>query len=683
MKIKKKELRKGLAQLPINYPDPEILPDALPGGRIDMEAEMVQVELLCKRLAHNEVAVRDAALAEVPRYLTRLTVGMEQMEESYEEEILQVRTYFTEHPKAVNPYHYDNVPRALDEFREKFQQRERKERRRMALESLHLQRKREQLERESWGRFDVDVVPSSSTEVTEREEGKARVTTSDKYGLASSANGALSTAQEHRERYQTWVLTWSDLELVLLKLSRGIFFCLWHSDKPLVQLECAQRIANLLHAPRTIRCKNLFYGAIFRVLSREWPTIDRYRMDKYLALVRKLIFEWISLIKNLEETEEAVGGQDETLYLPRKGKTVSAGVAMENLKSKAAVSKSIKRARHVAEDMNPSEGHDKSEETADITASPTAIGIPRRYIKLYYSNRQVLMQTLLEFFYIFQEQIFPKRTSTGLTMHICDVAFDELSRACISRNLFLTLSAGIPLYAMSQGNYIEKRVLDNFFPPLAGGVYTKQREKQLFERKLHLVRGSRKSAAKKANTKKNTREQESRNEEEWHKEARKAAEGDTKTILLEIAKCCQLYAVARGTVYAVRVMFSEAELVLQQAADPDAHQSLTPIAQRRRLEKEIDEMNETRKIVKSERATLLQQKRKDKKQALFTKVKLQRKATREVHNGDDCSPEKGILEEGLRKKKKMPRNTKRKKNYQLTKKDLYSDHDDDDTHEKL
>lgn len=36
MKIKKKELRKREAQLPINYPDPTVLPEAVPGGVIDL-----------------------------------------------------------------------------------------------------------------------------------------------------------------------------------------------------------------------------------------------------------------------------------------------------------------------------------------------------------------------------------------------------------------------------------------------------------------------------------------------------------------------------------------------------------------------------------------------------------------------------------------------------------------------
>ncbi|CCW71677.1 unnamed protein product [Phytomonas sp. Hart1] len=612
MRIKKKDLRKGLAQLPINYPDPALQPGAEPaeGGPA--------VERICRRLAHGEAAVRSGALAELPAELAELAEKGDKIE----------KTEKSEEAAALSCHRLlHNIPRALDDFRARAAAAARSGR-------------------------DPLFPPTRDTE------------------------------------YRTIMTSWCEVELDFLKLSRGVFFCLWHSDKPLVQLECARRIAQLLHTIRSLRCKNLFYGAIFRVLSREWPTIDRYRMDKYLALVRMLIFEWISLLKNLEESEEEkdeeVGGSlDETSHVSKVEKMVLTETPMIKETSKATASKPAKRERNDEGNKNTFRKKNQSVESVGKTAPLTAIGIPFQYLERFYSNRRVLTQALLEFFYIFQEQIFPKSTSTGLTMHICDIAFDELSRASLSQELFITLSAGIPLYAMSQGNFIEKRVLDNFFPPLAGGVYTKQREEQLFEKKKQFVKASHKSSAKKKiNAKEITRKRGAVAEDEWRQEARKISEEDTKVVLSEMAKCCQLYATSRGTTYAVRTMFSEADLVLRQAADPDSYQSLSPFAQRRRLEKEIDEVNETRGMVKTERTAVHQLKKKEKKQALLTKAKLvKRKTTGGDRKGKEGGPENDILEEGLKKKKKVLRNTKRKKNYQLTKDDLYGDHDDDNTRE--
>lgn len=95
-----------------------------------------------------------------------------------------------------------------------------------------------------------------------------------------------------------------------------------------------------------------------------------------------------------------------------------------------------------------------------------------------YKRKPILQQSLNELAFLFHTHIFPSLTSTGLTMHICDVVFDELNRAFLSPSLFITLSVILPLYAMSQGNFVEKRVLDHFFPPLVGGSLSSRRVKQ-------------------------------------------------------------------------------------------------------------------------------------------------------------------------------------------------------------
>ncbi|RUP51385.1 LOW QUALITY PROTEIN: nucleolar protein,Nop52-domain-containing protein [Jimgerdemannia flammicorona] len=73
-----------------------------------------------------------------------------------------------------------------------------------------------------------------------------------------------------------------------LKLWKGLFYCFWMSDKPLVQQALADTLASLvLQMP----CHNAipFVGAFWETMAAEWYGIDRLRLDKYYLLLRKFI----------------------------------------------------------------------------------------------------------------------------------------------------------------------------------------------------------------------------------------------------------------------------------------------------------------------------------------------------------------------------------------------------------
>ncbi|CAM37728.1 conserved hypothetical protein [Leishmania braziliensis MHOM/BR/75/M2904] len=658
MKIKKKDLRKREAQLPINYPDPDVLPDSLPGGIINLETEMVQVEILCKRLAHNEVAVRDAVLAEVPHYLERLTDAMAEMEKAYEAEIAEVRAYFTTHPKTPNPYRYENLPLALQQFREKATEQERKDRRRMTMREFRHRQAQERRDKESYGRYGS---PAGDSVAGNDVDPEASLNAGPKPAHVYQGQNV------HRERYQTWMEAWCNLELVFLKLCRGIFFCLWHSDKPLVQLACAQKIADLLHAPRSTRCKVLFYGSLFRVLAREWPTIDRYRMDKYLALVRRMVFGYVKFVKDVRD-DNAMGPSLST-FPAKRDSNASAAQRSPSEKSK----KSTKRSR----DGEGAEAEAEDDTTALGSLWKTAAGISQASLRKYMGTATAAVNVAGEIFYILQRQIFSSSTSVGLTMHICDVAFDELVRAELGTNLFLALSAGIPLYAMSQGNYVEKRVLDNFFPPLAGGVYAQRRAEQLAQAMRAKALGAQKRASKR-----NGNGDPTASPEAIEALAAEQAAAEARTVMQEVAFCCSKYAVARGVACEARPMFSEAELIMRQSADPEHFEPLTHTAQRRRIEQELKEVDGTREKVRSERQAMREMKMQDRHAALKEKVKAREAAVlaEKGHKAAGVSKSvlrKQIIAEEMRAKRKPVHNTKRKKAYNLTKKDLYGDPDEE------
>ncbi|KIK70701.1 hypothetical protein GYMLUDRAFT_149136 [Collybiopsis luxurians FD-317 M1] len=83
----------------------------------------------------------------------------------------------------------------------------------------------------------------------------------------------------------------------MAKLWKGIFYCFWMSDKPLVQQALASELAELLlYTPNTPSALS-FLDGFWEAIVREWNGIDRLRLDKYLMLVRRFINTSFHLLK--------------------------------------------------------------------------------------------------------------------------------------------------------------------------------------------------------------------------------------------------------------------------------------------------------------------------------------------------------------------------------------------------
>ncbi|KAI4894810.1 hypothetical protein NFI96_000654 [Prochilodus magdalenae] len=72
----------------------------------------------------------------------------------------------------------------------------------------------------------------------------------------------------------------------LMKIWKGLFYCLWMQDKPLLQEELSDRISGLIHSFHTTDSQLLYFETFLQTLKREWNGIDRLRMDKFFQLVR-------------------------------------------------------------------------------------------------------------------------------------------------------------------------------------------------------------------------------------------------------------------------------------------------------------------------------------------------------------------------------------------------------------
>uniref|UniRef100_A0AAQ6ADM8 Ribosomal RNA processing 1 n=1 Tax=Amphiprion ocellaris TaxID=80972 RepID=A0AAQ6ADM8_AMPOC len=86
----------------------------------------------------------------------------------------------------------------------------------------------------------------------------------------------------------------------LLKLWKGLFYCLWMQDKPLLQEELSKQISTLIHSFNDTDKQLLYLESFLLTFKREWTGIDRLRMDKFFQVcVRRKLNEFL---KNWESS---------------------------------------------------------------------------------------------------------------------------------------------------------------------------------------------------------------------------------------------------------------------------------------------------------------------------------------------------------------------------------------------
>ncbi|KCV69955.1 hypothetical protein H696_03420 [Fonticula alba] len=77
-------------------------------------------------------------------------------------------------------------------------------------------------------------------------------------------------------------------DLQLLKLWKALYYSMWMADMPPVQHLLGDSIADLVPVvPAPLRER--FIVAFWQTIAREWHTLDKYRLDKFLALIRKMV----------------------------------------------------------------------------------------------------------------------------------------------------------------------------------------------------------------------------------------------------------------------------------------------------------------------------------------------------------------------------------------------------------
>ncbi|KAI0828946.1 Nop52-domain-containing protein [Trametes gibbosa] len=89
----------------------------------------------------------------------------------------------------------------------------------------------------------------------------------------------------------------------MAKLWKGIFYCFWMSDKPLVQQALATEIAEILLDVTKLSVSLEFLRGFWESTVREWNSIDRLRIDKYYMLVRRFVNASFRLLMRAEWDE--------------------------------------------------------------------------------------------------------------------------------------------------------------------------------------------------------------------------------------------------------------------------------------------------------------------------------------------------------------------------------------------
>ncbi|XP_077198943.1 ribosomal RNA processing protein 1 homolog B isoform X2 [Paroedura picta] len=82
-----------------------------------------------------------------------------------------------------------------------------------------------------------------------------------------------------------------------LKIWKGLFYCLWMQDKPLLQEELSNNISQLIHVIENIDARHLFIETFWQTMNREWNGIDRLRLDKFYMLIRMVLRQSFEVLK--------------------------------------------------------------------------------------------------------------------------------------------------------------------------------------------------------------------------------------------------------------------------------------------------------------------------------------------------------------------------------------------------
>ncbi|KAF8417460.1 hypothetical protein EV426DRAFT_623151 [Tirmania nivea] len=122
--------------------------------------------------------------------------------------------------------------------------------------------------------------------------------------LAANDRQTRDKAVDSLRTYLSGKRTFTKLDL--LKLWKGLFYCMWMSDRPRTQQRLAVDLAHLVDTMQE-ETAFLFLECFWETMGREWDGIDVLRMDKFLMLVRQYLASSFRYLKAREWEDGKVG----------------------------------------------------------------------------------------------------------------------------------------------------------------------------------------------------------------------------------------------------------------------------------------------------------------------------------------------------------------------------------------
>ncbi|EJD73740.1 hypothetical protein LOAG_18858 [Loa loa] len=107
------------------------------------------------------------------------------------------------------------------------------------------------------------------------------------------ASGEPITRRRAFRTLRDWIRTESAKQefddKAMLHLTKGLHYVMWMQDKMLWQEQLADNIASLINLFGKEEESVLYIKCMLITISNEWSRIDRWRMDKFLMLIRRLV----------------------------------------------------------------------------------------------------------------------------------------------------------------------------------------------------------------------------------------------------------------------------------------------------------------------------------------------------------------------------------------------------------
>jgi ribosomal RNA-processing protein 1 len=100
----------------------------------------------------------------------------------------------------------------------------------------------------------------------------------------------------------------------MLKLWKALYYCLWLADKAPIQQELIGRIASLTTVFASVDVSVLFLQQFFRILFREWSSLDQYRVEKFYSLIRSMLNKMLAMIVDSRFSAELMDRLLQLLY---------------------------------------------------------------------------------------------------------------------------------------------------------------------------------------------------------------------------------------------------------------------------------------------------------------------------------------------------------------------------------